>query len=603
MDTDGSGEISLGGLKHVLLENAVSGSLGGLTEEEVEDIFNAMRVRKTETRFHWHELIAAGLSHCRVDERNIRLAFDRLDSDHKGYITFEDVMDLMGNDASQSEDAMRRMWGDSMKDCDNHGDSRIGYDDFILLMKGQTKNPGGRGGGGGVTFGLGLGSLDPVSESISEQHSVDHSEETPVGSSVSLQDDVIVLPSGDIVCVADGTVVEQKEEGNASMGSGEGGVGGGPVSSGAEEPGASAALSEDIGLSFDEDEAEAEDEAISGAADKRIAAISDDNPPQTPKRGASDFNSPNTYKEKLSPVKPISSAKEGPLDIDRPDLGRRRSRSVDDQDRDQPSEGERGALSKEDSKPKLALNRELYRHHRQMRLAVLEASKRFEDQYLYHEMERLKAENAAGKKAPAAGLTMRHGLRELSTEAIQLVMLQQQKKQQQQVETATRRGGRGRRSRKKTVSDMSAMLASVPPVEMVMDPAPPFATANSESDKVSGGLSQSGIQSDSKQLYHLKPTTPGVFRKTIDPFSEMTGRIAGLKSQGQERRSNSMELASSAAIMNPSSGISTKIGKSPLAAANDKPTILASSSDGDLQKLEREGSDDRKQWPPPPPLS
>ena len=603
MDTDGSGEISLGGLKHVLLENAVSGSLGGLTEEEVEDIFNAMRVRKTETRFHWHELIAAGLSHCRVDERNIRLAFDRLDSDHKGYITFEDVMDLMGNDASQSEDAMRRMWGDSMKDCDNHGDSRIGYDDFILLMKGQTRNPGGRGGGGGVTFGLGLGSLDPVSESISEQHSVDHSEETPVGSSVSLQDDVIVLPSGDIVCVADGTVVEQKEEGNASMGSGEGGVGGGPVSSGAEEPGASAALSEDIGLSFDEDEAEAEDEAISGAADKRIAAISDDNPPQTPKRGASDFNSPNTYKEKLSPVKPISSAKEGPLDIDRPDLGRRRSRSVDDQDRDQPSEGERGALSKEDSKPKLALNRELYRHHRQMRLAVLEASKRFEDQYLYHEMERLKAENAAGKKAPAAGLTMRHGLRELSTEAIQLVMLQQQKKQQQQVETATRRGGRGRRSRKKTVSDMSAMLASVPPVEMVMDPAPPFATANSESDKVSGGLSQSGIQSDSKQLYHLKPTTPGVFRKTIDPFSEMTGRIAGLKSQGQERRSNSMELASSAAIMNPSSGISTKIGKSPLAAANDKPTILASSSDGDLQKLEREGSDDRKQWPPPPPLS
>lgn len=603
MDTDGSGEISLGGLKHVLLENAVSGSLGGLTEEEVEDIFNAMRVRKTETRFHWHEFIAAGLSHCRVDERNIRLAFDRLDSDHKGYITFEDVMDLMGNDASQSEDAMRRMWGDSMKDCDNHGDSRIGYDDFILLMKGQTRNPGGRGGGAGVTFGLGLGSLDPVSESISEQHSVDHSEETPVGSSVSLQDDVIVLPSGDIVCVADGTVVEQKEEGNASMGSGEGGVGGGPVSSGAEEPGASAALSEDIGLSFDEDEAEAEDEAISGAADKRIAAISDDNPPQTPKRGASDFNSPNTYKEKLSPVKPISSAKEGPLDIDRPDLGRRRSRSVDDQDRDQPSEGERGALSKEDSKPKLALNRELYRHHRQMRLAVLEASKRFEDQYLYHEMERLKAENAAGKKAPAAGLTMRHGLRELSTEAIQLVMLQQQKKQQQQVETATRRGGRGRRSRKKTVSDMSAMLASVPPVEMVMDPAPPFATANSESDKVSGGLSQSGIQSDSKQLYHLKPTTPGVFRKTIDPFSEMTGRIAGLKSQGQERRSNSMELASSAAIMNPSSGISTKIGKSPLAAANDKPTILASSSDGDLQKLEREGSDDRKQWPPPPPLS
>jgi calcium-dependent protein kinase len=61
MDTDGSGEISLAALKQVLVTNAGSGSLGALTEEEVEDIFNAMRVNKTtETRIHWHEFIAAG---------------------------------------------------------------------------------------------------------------------------------------------------------------------------------------------------------------------------------------------------------------------------------------------------------------------------------------------------------------------------------------------------------------------------------------------------------------------------------------------------------------------------------------------------------------
>jgi calcium-dependent protein kinase len=84
MDTDGSGEISLAALKQVLMANAGAGSLGALTEEEVEDIFNAMRVRKTETRIHWHEFIAAGLSQCQVDDRNLRLAFDRLDSDHKG---------------------------------------------------------------------------------------------------------------------------------------------------------------------------------------------------------------------------------------------------------------------------------------------------------------------------------------------------------------------------------------------------------------------------------------------------------------------------------------------------------------------------------------
>jgi len=84
MDTDGSGEISLEALKQVLMTNAGAGSLGALSEEEVEDIFNAMRVNKSETRIHWHEFIAAGLTQCQVDDRNLRLAFDRLDSDHKG---------------------------------------------------------------------------------------------------------------------------------------------------------------------------------------------------------------------------------------------------------------------------------------------------------------------------------------------------------------------------------------------------------------------------------------------------------------------------------------------------------------------------------------
>ena len=88
LDTDGSGEISLSALKQVLVTNAGAGSLGALTEEEVEDIFNAMRVKKTETRIHWHEFIAAGLSQCEVDDRNLRLAFDRLDNDHKGVRIF-----------------------------------------------------------------------------------------------------------------------------------------------------------------------------------------------------------------------------------------------------------------------------------------------------------------------------------------------------------------------------------------------------------------------------------------------------------------------------------------------------------------------------------
>jgi len=141
LDTNGDGEISLMGLKQVLIENAEAGSLGALTEEEVEDIFNALRVRKTETSIRWHEFIAAGLSQCEVDERNLKLAFERLDTDRKGYITFENVMNLIGSGGDQKKDDVQRMWVSSINDCKCEIE-RIMYDDFLLLMKGQTREVG-----------------------------------------------------------------------------------------------------------------------------------------------------------------------------------------------------------------------------------------------------------------------------------------------------------------------------------------------------------------------------------------------------------------------------------------------------------------------------
>lgn len=84
VDPDGEGEISLSTLKEVLLESAEDGTLGALTEDEVESLFDALRVRKTEAKIRWHEFIAAGLSQCSFDDRNLRIAFDRLDFDQKG---------------------------------------------------------------------------------------------------------------------------------------------------------------------------------------------------------------------------------------------------------------------------------------------------------------------------------------------------------------------------------------------------------------------------------------------------------------------------------------------------------------------------------------
>jgi calcium-dependent protein kinase len=82
IDTDGDGEISLHSLKKVLMQNAEA--LGTMTEREVEDLFDSIKVSKSETTIRWHEFLAAGLSRAKIDDRNLRLAFDRLDANRKG---------------------------------------------------------------------------------------------------------------------------------------------------------------------------------------------------------------------------------------------------------------------------------------------------------------------------------------------------------------------------------------------------------------------------------------------------------------------------------------------------------------------------------------
>ena len=86
LDSHGDGEITLGSLKRILMENAEMGALGALSEQEVEDIFESIKlpVRKGERTIRWHEFLAACLSRAKVDDRNLRLAFDRLDTNRKG---------------------------------------------------------------------------------------------------------------------------------------------------------------------------------------------------------------------------------------------------------------------------------------------------------------------------------------------------------------------------------------------------------------------------------------------------------------------------------------------------------------------------------------
>jgi calcium-dependent protein kinase len=513
LDTDGSGEISLEALKKVLIQNAGAGSLGALTEEEVVDIFNAMRVRKTETRIHWHEFIAAGLSQCSVDDRNLRLAFDRLDSDHKGYITFENVMDLMGRDGAESEDAMRVMWGDSMKAC-KVKNAQITYEDFLLLMKGQTRDEP------ISTFTMMKstklvgGFLEPVNENHSETDV--QSDDLDIEAIPSMRRSSIGSkpPTSPI-----GLFCRTGDEDDISEGP------------------------------LDMDDL-SDDENISNAADNNY--MKNFTPPQTPVRSATDYVTPTSFeRKKWSPtLNNISPPFLQETEFAKPDLARRRSKSYDEHDTSPKfdsiteglpqfladsrramvlpehthSEKEIDKIINDKEATPLVVNRKLYRAHRQMRIAVQEATKRFEEQQMKRTRAELQAQEAAktGSVRVGAGLVMRHGhSKELSSEAIRTLLKRKKKEQEALLEVANKRGGRGRRTRKKTISDMSAMLVSVAPNEFALPsldeqtPAHPIVKEEEEEPTVEE------FDIHNLQLHetaHPKPTVPGVFKKTNDPF-------------------------------------------------------------------------------------
>jgi len=481
MDIDGTGEISLQALKTVLIGNAAQGSLGALTEEEIEDIFNAMRVSKTKTTIHWHEFIAAGLSHCKIDERSLRLAFDRIDSDHTGYITFENFMDLVGNGNQYNEETLRGMWGEA---ASKNKDAHITFEDFRLLMKGQP----------------------------TPQPRVPSKRTTPVV-------DKTLHP----VCELGETKLKSKAAGPPA--------GGGFLSAAGPTKGSFLGLpsdfddppdmDDDFGICIDDDEEEDDyHQGFSEAMHHQGGgfAIKDSLRPKTPEStpvtvtrstrsssydGADSSEAPPPPLVAVNPLNPLG----GPTNID----GSYTSRG-DDIDTD--------------NKTPLAVNRELARAHRNMRIAVLEASKRLEKEQERRAREEMRKEQA--RSNAAAGLIMRHG-GELCADAIQQFVLQQQKEEQKKVQEATKRSGR-RHQRNRTSSDIRGMFggpgSEANNLTLPKETPPSISSGipNFTSPSTKGTLSPDSfkelMQTELPELPKVRTATkPGQFRKTTyDPF-------------------------------------------------------------------------------------
>ena len=489
MDSEGSGEISLGALKSVLLGNAERGTLGALTEEEVEDIFNAMRVSSCEeTTIHWHEFIAAGLSHCKVDERNLKLAFDRLDADHTGYITFENFMDLIGNGAMHSEEVLRQMWGEASI---NNADAYITYEDFLLLMKGQSKPSKPTQPSQQPIFTQKL-PLQPVIEVV-------HEPTTPLESSIpKTRTSFGFVPSP--------TSFEEEEDqsdGPICMDDSDG-------DDGLVNPEFSEAMRhQNSGIVLKDSLAPV---TVSPASSRgRSKSVGEEEAKESP------ATTPTAYK--MNSLRAINLPEHGANDE------------------------KLNSILNDMTKSTLVVNRELYRAHRNMRLAVLEASKRLEEEQQRRAREEMRKEQARTRKA-GAGLIMRHG-GELSADAIKQFVAQRKKEEQQKVQEAKSRGGR-RHNRNKTASDIRGMFGNSGS-ELSNLTLPP-----KREKPASGGIptfnqvrppltpvtpTQESIAPDLPELPEMRGATkPGQFRKTYDPFrrfgvAEKNGAKEGIEKE------------------------------------------------------------------------
>jgi Ca2+-binding EF-hand superfamily protein len=99
------------------------------TEEEVERIFHGVDVDEDGT-LHYTEFLAAALTeHGRIEEQRIALAFDVFDTEDRGYISAQDLREILGKRATS--DYVDRL----VRQADADGDGKISYAEFKLAFQ------------------------------------------------------------------------------------------------------------------------------------------------------------------------------------------------------------------------------------------------------------------------------------------------------------------------------------------------------------------------------------------------------------------------------------------------------------------------------------
>jgi hypothetical protein len=475
-------------------------------------------------------------------------------------------MDLMGNDVTENEEALHQMWRDSMMTTKVQHSTRITYDDFLLLMKGQPRDSDLDMSISSIKAG---GQLDAVPEILWHADDEEGVEHEPV----LVCAEVIESPEyeSEILDIVK-PLIQSRRGSNSSL-----------PSTGSVLRSKTTIVAEPVTTPSDQDEfvnyqysrpSVREDEEKTGISPLYGVFRQESGPgvpgssasltpPQSPQRGPTDYVTPLSGRRSKYASMPgqnlaMPNLPSHPLQT----YERRRSRSVDDQDggvdetddilertettfaqdarramilpEHEHNQKDINELVKDESKSALVVNRKLYRAHRQMRLAVLEASKRFEENQTRRARDTLIAQSEEEEGTGGmiqAGLVMRHGIaNQVTSEAIRKLLQDNAAQQQVLVEKANKRGGRGRRTRKKTISDMSGMLSSLGQDELL--PVAAAAAASIEEVDATAGPTIPRLEETKSWDHHVSEpqldvtdlqirgaTVPGEFRRTEDPFS------------------------------------------------------------------------------------
>lgn len=123
LDEERNGEVS-----YKEFQNAFERSNIELGEDDMQDIFKSIDFDNT-GNIHWHEFLAATIDISNVDEGELRKVFSKLDFDDSGFITVDNLKELVGDDMTEAElKGMVNEFGEDKKE-------QIGLRDFVEMVK------------------------------------------------------------------------------------------------------------------------------------------------------------------------------------------------------------------------------------------------------------------------------------------------------------------------------------------------------------------------------------------------------------------------------------------------------------------------------------